>query len=201
VVVSSVTPLMPSPTRVQRCGSPPASERLRHGQDQPDTPRSRCPSAPGTGAGPLVLGALVHQQRRRRRRRRGSCSAGRAVLVLGPAQHLLGAPPVAPRASRPSTRTRARRSGPRGCRRRTDRDRPRPRGPGSRRCCTLHQRTSAPKRRQRLDQHCRLDRHVQRAGDPRAFSGWASAYSAGSTSAQAISCSASVISLRPKLCQ
>jgi hypothetical protein len=31
------------------------------------------------------------------------------------------------------------------------------------------QRTSAPERRQRLDQHRRLDRHVERAGDPGAL--------------------------------
>ncbi len=66
----------------------------------------------------------------------------------------------------------------------------------SRRCC---RRPSAPWRRrdERLDEHGRLDGHLERADDARAASAWASAYSRRIDIRPGISCSASSISLRP----
>ena len=61
-MVSSVTPLMPSPIFVQRCGSSP-SERVSSAEDHAELLGVRAGRV-RHGAGGLVLGALVHQQRR-----------------------------------------------------------------------------------------------------------------------------------------
>ena len=101
-----------------------------------------------------------------------------------------------PRASRPSTRTRAPRGGPRGCRP-DRRRRPRRRGPGWRRCCSC---TSGPRRRARVSVSISTAVWTVMCSEPvmRApFSGCASAYSRRSAIRPGISCSASVISLRP----
>ena len=62
----------------------------------------------------------------------------------------------------------------------------------------LLQVTSAPSSMQRLDQHGRLDRHVQAAGDARALSGFVWPYFSRSAIRPGISFSASMISLRPQ---
>ena len=88
VVVSSVTPLMPSATRVQRWPSS-ASERRSTSRMTPYSSES-VSAVDGTAPARLELLALVDQQR------------GVAAIVedhvgsaaIGPQQHLLGAPPV-----------------------------------------------------------------------------------------------------------
>ena len=135
-------------------------------------------------AGLLELDALVHDER------------GVATVVedhvraatVGPAQRLLGAPPVLlERLALPGEHRDA-----------APRRSPRRRGPGSRRCCSDAQRTSAPSVDERLDEHRGLDRHVQRAGDAGAGERLATRRTCSRSAMRpGISCSASSISLRP----
>ena len=118
----------------------------------------------------------------RRRRRRGSCWGRRGRASRAPARCTTSTP----RASRPSTRTPGFRP----------RRWLRPRGPGSRRCCT---RPSAPRRRARSGSRSapRSARSLQEPMTRAPFSGCWAAYSSRIAIRPGISCSASVISLRP----
>ena len=152
MVVSSVTPLMPAADArpALRVLGERALERLEDDAELLVVGGRRVRHR----AGLLELDALVDEQR------------GVAAVVEDHVRAVAVRPGAAParcttstpRASRPSRRRR-------GCRPRRWRRR---RGPGWRRCC---RRPSGPRRRgdERLDQHGGLDRHVQRAGDPRAL--------------------------------
>ena len=139
MVVSSVTPLMPSPILVQRWRS--SLERaLQQRQEDLELlglgrrrgPARRRPSRTRRPCGRASW---------RRRRRRGSCSGRSPRPQSAPARCTTSTP----RASRPSRRRPGRPAGPRACR--SGRRRPRRRrGPGSRRCC---RRPSGPRRRAR----------------------------------------------------
>ena len=186
--------MMPSPIRVQRWGSSPAS-----GQ-QPSTIAELLGVAGGgvgDGAGALVLAALVHEQ--------GGVAAvvedhvrplrALAGLGAGPEQRLFGAPPVLlERLALP--REHGHPAGALGGARGADRDR------GGGVVLGGEDVAAAPAHdgAQAVSVSIRTAVWTVMCSEPvmRApFSGWASPYSRRSAISPGISCSASVISLRP----
>ena len=126
MVVSSVTPLMPSRGAVPWRSSVQGALAAR---------RSRGPFLVSSSAGAGTLPAFSNSHPCapagwRRRRRPGSCWGRRRPASSGPARCTTSTPP----GSRPSRRKP-------GCLRRRSRRR---RGPGWRRCCRSTQRTWAP---------------------------------------------------------
>ena len=190
VVVSSETPLMPLAIEVHRVGvlGQAAGQHGQHHGELLGVGGRRVRH----GTGLLELDALVDEQ------------GGVATVVedqvralaAGPAQDLLGAPPVVLEGLALPGEDRARPAGRRRSRR-APRPRRRRRGPGSRRCCSW---PTAPRRRGRSSVSISTAVWIVMWSEPvmRAPArGLAAPNSARMAMSPGISCSASTISLRP----